>query len=132
MPFEELLRNMRTRSTRRKRAPSRSLSTKPCCSCTEDEGCAELCQNRAMCYGCDETNCLVGPRCTNRLANQVEARCQVLPAGGKGFGLFADETIHQSQLVAQYTGEVITMDECRERYCSIYSDRQVSPSPHRI
>lgn len=128
--FEELSRSKTTKLTRRKLTPSRSYSAKPCCSCTEDEGCTELCQNRAMCYSCDEDNCRVGPGCTNRPAYKVEARCKVLSAGGKGFGLFADERIQQSQLVAQYTGEVITMEECRERYCSVYSERsQVGSRP---
>ncbi len=134
--FEELLRNKMTQSARqlarRELARRRLFSDTPRCSCTEDEGCAESCQNRAMCYDCDENNCGIGPRCTNRLANKVEARCKVLRAGDRGAGLFADEPIQRDQFVAQYTGEVITMKECRERYCSIYSDRQVSPSPHRI
>lgn len=133
MTLEGISRNKTIKSARRKLAPYRSISELPHCSCTEYEGCAASCQNRAMCYDCNETNCRIGPRCTNRLARKVEARCKVLPAGDKGLGLFADEPIRRNQLVAQYTGEVITMSECRERYCSIYSSRQVSPrTPHWI
>ncbi|XWW94469.1 hypothetical protein V2A60_008768 [Cordyceps javanica] len=79
-----------------------------------------------MCYDCDETYCRIGPRCcTNRLATKIEARCKVLPAGDRGAGLFADEAIRPNRFVAQYTGEVIPVEECLERYCSIYSGRQV-------
>lgn len=130
-PFKEVSRNRITKLAGRKLARSLLFDEAACCSCTDDEGCAESCQNREMCYGCDKTNCRIGPRCTNRVANKVEARCKVLQAGDRGFGLFADEAIRRNQFVAQYTGEVITMSECRERYSSIYSGRQVSPSPHQ-
>ncbi|PMB63417.1 Histone-lysine N-methyltransferase ASH1L [Beauveria bassiana] len=75
---------------------------------------------------------MTAPRCTDRLATKIGARCKVLRADDREFGLFTDEPIHHSQFVAQYTGEVIPMIEYRERYRSRYNGRQTTTAKRMV
>jgi len=40
---------------------------------------------------------------------------------GKGFGLFAAQNINEGDLIVEYVGEKIDMDECNRRLCYFYS-----------
>ena len=106
------------------------------CLCTPENGCNEDCLNRFMLYECDESNCNVGAEyCTNRSFTELHKRCK---AGGKynigvevmktidrGYGIRANRTFDANQIIVEYTGEIITQDECDERMNKRYKDAEV-------
>ncbi|KAI9812702.1 MAG: hypothetical protein M1832_000359 [Thelocarpon impressellum] len=101
------------------------------CLCTSGTGCEEHCQNRAMFYECDENNCNVGPaHCTNRAFEDLRRRgkaggkfnsgVEVVRTEGKGFGVRSNRSFEPHQIIVEYTGEIITQEECEERMQSAY------------
>ena len=90
-----------------------------------------------MFYECDNTNCNIGAElCTNRSFEDLRKRCK---AGGKynvgveviktldrGYGVRSNRTFTPYQIIVEYTGEIITQDECDNRMKTIYKDNEVS------
>lgn len=109
------------------------------CVCTPEDGCAESCQNRIMLYECDNTNCNAGAAtCQNRAFARLQDR---IKAGGKyrvgvevvktedrGFGIRANRCFEPGQIIMEYTGEIITEEECEHRMEEKYKDNEVSES----
>lgn len=107
------------------------------CVCTPQSGCDEECFNRFMFYECDDTNCNIGAdRCTNRSFEQLRQRTK---AGGKynvgveviktldrGHGVRSNRCFDPNQIIVEYTGEIITQDECDNRMHKRYKDSEVS------
>ncbi|MCJ1395365.1 hypothetical protein MMC18_008249 [Xylographa bjoerkii] len=97
--------------------------------------CDENCLNRFMFYECDETNCNIGTNyCTNRSFEDLRKRCK---AGGKynigveviktidrGHGVRSNRTFDPNQIIVEYTGEIITQDECDSRMRKMYKDNE--------
>ena len=89
-----------------------------------------------MFYECDETNCIIGTEyCTNRSFEDLRKRCK---AGGKynigveviktmdrGHGVRSNRTFNSNQIIVEYTGEIITQDECDNRMRKMYKDNEV-------
>ena len=109
------------------------------CDCTPGSGCDEQCYNRFMLYECDDNNCLIGKDwCTNRSFADLKER---LKAGGKynvgvevvktvdrGYGIRANRSFAPNQIIVEYTGEIITKEECDSRMRGRYKDAEVSQS----
>lgn len=131
-PFKEVGQNTMSKKLRQKLSQPPKSAERTRCNCSENDRCAESCHNRRMSYACDKDICGIGELCTNRLATKPQPPCSVLQAGGRGLGLFADKPIRQDQVVAQYTGEVITMNQVQKRYEARYRDRKVSLRPRRL
>lgn len=107
------------------------------CVCTPQGGCDEECFNRFMFYECDNTNCNIGADlCTNRSFEQLRQRTK---AGGKynvgveviktlnrGHGVRSNRCFDPNQIIVEYTGEIITQDECDNRMHKRYKDSEVS------
>jgi histone-lysine N-methyltransferase ASH1L len=107
------------------------------CVCTAESGCDEECFNRFMFYECDDNNCNIGPdRCTNRSFEQLRHRTK---AGGKfnigvdviktldrGHGVRSNRCFEPNQIIVEYTGEIITQNECDSRMNKRYKDSEVS------
>jgi len=56
--------------------------------------------------------CLCSTECTNRVAQKaVQTPLRVEQTVGRGWGVFAIETIERGQFVCEYTGTVIAKDE---------------------
>ncbi|KAF3019446.1 hypothetical protein E8E14_013561 [Neopestalotiopsis sp. 37M] len=105
------------------------------CVCTAEDGCAESCQNRIMLYECDNTNCNAGAAtCQNRAFARLQDR---IKAGGKyrvgvevvktedrGFGIRANRCFEPGQIIMEYTGEIITEEECEHRMEDKYKDNE--------
>lgn len=105
------------------------------CVCTPEDGCAESCQNRIMLYECDNTNCNAGAAtCQNRAFARLQDR---IKAGGKyrvgvevvktedrGFGIRANRCFEPGQIIMEYTGEIITEEECEHRMEEKYKDNE--------
>ncbi|OTB07341.1 hypothetical protein M426DRAFT_53784 [Hypoxylon sp. CI-4A] len=105
------------------------------CVCTPEDGCGESCQNRIMLYECDETNCNVGPRlCQNRAFARLQQRIkeggkfrvgvEVQKTEDRGYGIRANRCFDPNQIIMEYTGEIITEDECDRRMNEEYKDNQ--------
>jgi histone-lysine N-methyltransferase ASH1L len=109
------------------------------CVCTIESGCDETCFNRFMFYECDSTNCNIGPEhCTNRSFEDLRQRCkaggkyhigvEVIKTADRGYGVRSNRTFEPNQIIVEYTGEIITQDECDTRMRTRYKDNEVLPN----
>lgn len=105
------------------------------CVCTKEDGCGESCQNRIMLYECDETNCNVGPElCQNRAFAKLQERTkaggkyrvgvEVIKTDDRGYGIRANRCFEPNQIIMEYTGEIITEEECDRRMNEKYKDNK--------
>jgi histone-lysine N-methyltransferase ASH1L len=106
------------------------------CVCKAIDGCGEDCQNRIMLYECDDTNCNVGKgRCQNRAFQDLQERTkkggryrvgvEVLKTGDRGYGVRSNRCFAPNQIIMEYTGEIITEEECERRMNEVYKDNEV-------
>ncbi|KAI0105761.1 SET domain-containing protein [Nemania sp. FL0031] len=105
------------------------------CVCTPEDGCGETCQNRIMLYECDSTNCNVGESlCQNRAFARLQERTkaggkfrvgvEVIKTSDRGYGIRANRCFQANQIIMEYTGEIITEEECDRRMNEKYQDNQ--------
>ncbi|KAI1108541.1 SET domain-containing protein [Nemania sp. NC0429] len=105
------------------------------CVCTPEDGCGETCQNRIMLYECDSTNCNVGEHlCQNRAFARLQERTkaggkfrvgvEVIKTSDRGYGIRANRCFGANQIIMEYTGEIITEEECDRRMNEKYKDNQ--------
>ncbi|GJC90866.1 histone-lysine N-methyltransferase ASH1L [Colletotrichum liriopes] len=105
------------------------------CVCKPEDGCGEDCQNRIMLYECDDKNCNVGrEHCTNRAFADLQDRktgggkyrvgVEVIKTSDRGYGIRANRCFEPNQIIMEYTGEIITDEECSERMESKYKDNK--------
>ncbi|KAL8820968.1 MAG: hypothetical protein Q9223_000922 [Gallowayella weberi] len=105
------------------------------CVCTEEDGCDHSCLNRHMFYECDDTNCNLGPdRCSNRSFEGLKQRhkkggkynigVEVIKTADRGYGVRSNRTFEPHQIIVEYTGEIITQDECDARMENRYKDNE--------
>ncbi|KAI5921735.1 SET domain-containing protein [Camillea tinctor] len=105
------------------------------CVCTPEDGCGESCQNRIMLYECDSTNCNVGiDLCQNRAFAKLQERTkaggkyrvgvEVIKTSDRGYGIRANRCFNANQIIMEYTGEIITEEECDRRMNEKYKDNQ--------
>jgi histone-lysine N-methyltransferase ASH1L len=110
------------------------------CVCKPEDGCAEDCQNRIMLYECDETNCNVGKaHCQNRAFQTLQERTkrggryrvgvEVYKTSDRGYGVRSNRCFEPNQIIMEYTGEIITEEECDRRMNEVYKNNEVS-CPH--
>lgn len=111
------------------------------CICYEETGCDENCMNRIMFYECDDNLCTLGSQCGNRAFAGLKER-QKAARGGKynvgvevvktinrGYGIRANRCFQPNQIIVEYTGEIITQEECDDRMHGRYKDAEVSLGP---
>ncbi|KAL9603607.1 MAG: hypothetical protein Q9219_001110 [cf. Caloplaca sp. 3 TL-2023] len=105
------------------------------CVCTSDRGCDHSCLNRHMFYECDDTNCNVGSEhCGNRSFEGLKQRhkkggrynvgVEVIKTADRGYGVQSNRTFEPHQIIVEYTGEIITQDECDERMENRYKENE--------
>ncbi|KAL8687943.1 MAG: hypothetical protein Q9218_006018 [Villophora microphyllina] len=98
-------------------------------------GCDQDCLNRHMFYECDDANCNVGAdRCNNRRFEELKERnrkggkynigVEVIKTADRGHGVRSNRTFNPHQIIVEYTGEIITQDECDERMETRYKDNE--------
>lgn len=108
------------------------------CLCTPETGCDEDCLNRTMFYECDSSNCNVGVAyCKNRSFENLRKRVkaggkynigvEVVKTREKGYGVRSNRTFEPDQIIVEYTGEIITPEECDRRMYTEYKDNEVRP-----
>ncbi|KAB8356326.1 hypothetical protein FH972_023910 [Carpinus fangiana] len=104
------------------------------CLCQHETGCDDDCINRCMYYECDENNCAVGPAyCNNRQFADLKERVkkgskydigvEVQKYQNKGFGVRACRTFEPHQIIVEYSGEIITQEECEDRMHTVYKNK---------
>lgn len=92
-----------------------------------------------MLYECDETNCNVGKaRCMNRAFQDLQQRTkkggryrvgvEVVKTSDRGYGVRSNRCFEANQIIMEYTGEIITEEECERRMNEVYKDNEVSAS----
>lgn len=107
------------------------------CVCKPDDGCGDNCQNRIMLYECDAGNCNVGKElCTNRSFADLAARrakggkyrvgVEVIKTSDRGYGVRSNRCFKPNQIIMEYTGEIITEEECERRMNEEYKNNEVS------
>jgi hypothetical protein len=78
--------------------------------------CGPQCINRMMCIECVVDHCPSGDYCTNqRFQRKDYPHVTLFDAGKKGLGVKTTSEIKSGQLVIEYVGEVISIDEARKR-----------------
>ncbi|KAL8705929.1 MAG: hypothetical protein Q9201_000984 [Fulgogasparrea decipioides] len=88
-----------------------------------------------MFYECDDTNCNVGAdRCNNRSFDGLKERykkggkynigVEVIKTADRGYGVRSNRTFEPHQIIVEYTGEIITQDECDDRMENRYKDNE--------
>lgn len=93
-----------------------------------------------MFYECDDNNCNVGAEhCNNRAFEGLKQRhkkggkynigVEVIKTADRGYGVRSNRTFEPSQIIVEYTGEIITQDECDERMENRYKDNEVCSEP---
>lgn len=100
----------------------------------EEDRCGMDCQNRAMFYECDSSNCVFDNTCTNRAFQALEEKMDIEKVGVKiiettnrGFGIMATKYFEPGELILEYTGEIIVLNEALRRAKKWYKARNVSP-----
>ncbi|KAK3949246.1 hypothetical protein QBC32DRAFT_40748 [Pseudoneurospora amorphoporcata] len=105
------------------------------CVCTPEDGCAQDCQNRVMLYECDETNCNIGKEfCQNRAFQMLTERTkqggryrvgvEVFKTEDRGYGVRSNRCFEPHQIIMEYTGEIITDEECERRMNEEYKNNE--------
>ena len=106
------------------------------CMCKPETGCDNDCMNRFMFYECDERNCnLAEDQCGNRSFEGLRQRAkqggkynvgvEVIKTADRGYGVRSNRTFDPNQIIVEYTGEIITQDECESRMRKLYKDNEV-------
>lgn len=108
------------------------------CVCQKPEnemevGCDETCLNRIMQYECDDNNCNLGADCNNRPISHLNLRLkkgglydvgvEVIKTEQRGHGVRAARSYRPGEVIMEYTGEIVTEEECQRRMAELYKDK---------
>ncbi|KAH6688907.1 hypothetical protein F5X68DRAFT_204579 [Plectosphaerella plurivora] len=115
-----------------KKSPHLSIDGSTCI-CKPEDGCTEDCQNRIMLYECDDKNCNIGrEHCTNRAFADLAERksgggkyrigVEVIKTSDRGYGIRSNRCFDAGQIIMEYTGEIITEEECDNRMNTKYKN----------
>ncbi|KAK5207434.1 hypothetical protein LTR41_007003 [Exophiala xenobiotica] len=105
------------------------------CICKPENGCDHNCLNRYMFYECDERNCnLSAEQCGNRSFEKLRQRVkkggkynigvEVIKTDDRGYGVRSNRTFEPNQIIVEYTGEIITQEECEKRMKTMYKNNE--------
>ncbi|KAK4946355.1 hypothetical protein LTR10_014553 [Elasticomyces elasticus] len=105
------------------------------CMCKPENGCDQDCMNRYMFYECDERNCNLTPeQCGNRPFEGLKQRVkkggkynvgvEVIKTEDRGYGVRSNRTFEPNQIIVEYTGEIITQEECEKRMHTMYKENE--------
>lgn len=105
------------------------------CLCRKDVGCDEDCINKMMYYECDDNNCLLtADQCGNRAfaglkervkhGNKYDVGVEVLKTVDRGNGVRSNRCFAPNQIIVEYTGEILTQEECENRMHTRYKDNE--------
>ncbi|OCT50224.1 hypothetical protein CLCR_07075 [Cladophialophora carrionii] len=106
------------------------------CICKAETGCDHNCMNRYMYYECDDKNCDLTPeQCGNRAFEGLRQRVkkggkynigvEVIKTEDRGYGVRSNRMFDPNQIIVEYTGEIITQEECEHRMRKMYKNNEV-------
>jgi histone-lysine N-methyltransferase ASH1L len=106
------------------------------CLCRKDIGCDEDCINKMMYYECDDNNCMLpADQCGNRAfaglkervkhGNKYDVGVEVLKTVDRGNGVRSNRCFAPNQIIVEYTGEILTQEECEDRMHTRYKENEV-------
>lgn len=106
------------------------------CLCRKEIGCDEDCINKMMYYECDDNNCLLtADQCGNRAfaglkervkhGNKYDVGVEVLKTLDRGNGVRSNRCFAPNQIIVEYTGEILTQEECEDRMHTRYKENEV-------
>jgi histone-lysine N-methyltransferase ASH1L len=106
------------------------------CLCKAETGCDHNCMNRYMYYECDDKNCDLTPeQCGNRAFEGLRQRVkkggkynigvEVIKTEDRGYGVRSNRMFDPHQIIVEYTGEIITQEECEHRMRKMYKNNEV-------
>lgn len=89
-----------------------------------------------MFYECDNTNCKLGPEfCRNRAFSELRRRSkargkfnigvEVIKTEDRGYGVRSNRSFDPNQIIVEYTGEILTQEECERRMRTVYKKSDV-------
>ncbi|EXJ62182.1 histone-lysine N-methyltransferase ASH1L [Cladophialophora yegresii CBS 114405] len=105
------------------------------CLCKAETGCDHNCMNRYMYYECDDKNCDLNPeQCGNRAFEGLRQRVkkggkynigvEVIKTEDRGYGVRSNRMFDPNQIIVEYTGEIITQEECEHRMRKMYKNNE--------
>ncbi|XP_055339467.1 histone-lysine N-methyltransferase NSD2-like [Paramacrobiotus metropolitanus] len=105
-----------------KRGRADSFEDDNVCNCTSDDqdpcGPSSDCLNRGIHFECDPKTCPAGARCGNqRLLKRQYPKLKKFYTADRGWALRAEEDIREREVVIEYVGEIITVEERNRRMC---------------
>ncbi|XP_022871648.1 histone-lysine N-methyltransferase ASHH1-like [Olea europaea var. sylvestris] len=81
-----------------------------------ESACGETCLNVLTSIECTAGYCPCGEHCRNQKFQKCEyARTKLFKTEGHGWGLLADEIIKAGQFIIEYCGEIISLEEAKQR-----------------
>ncbi|EFY85986.1 histone-lysine N-methyltransferase (Ash1), putative [Metarhizium acridum CQMa 102] len=91
--------------------------------------------SKIMLYECDAGNCNIGKElCTNRSFSDLAARrskggkyrvgVEVIKTPDRGYGVRSNRCFKANQIIMEYTGEIITEEECERRMNEEYKNNE--------
>lgn len=93
------------------------------CSCKPEYKCGNDCLNRMVYTECNPESCVAGQNCQNtKIQQNITASVEFFKTQNKGWGVKANELIEADTFIIEYTGEVISTSECKERMRTIYKN----------
>ncbi|KAF2861474.1 SET domain-containing protein [Piedraia hortae CBS 480.64] len=101
----------------------------------DEMGCGYACLNRVMQYECNSDNCsLTAATCGNRCFAELSSRIrkggafdvgvEIVKTENRGYGVRSCRPFSAGQIIMEYTGEIITEDECQRRMREEYKNQQ--------
>ena len=105
------------------------------CMCKPATGCDSDCFNRLMYYECDDRNCnLTSEQCGNRAFADLARRAkrggkfnvgvEVIKTIDRGHGVRSNRMFAPNQIIVEYSGEIVTQEECEKRMHKQYKDNE--------
>ena len=100
--------------------------------CVCDTACEENCLNRIMQYECNDANCNTDADvCSNRAFASLATRkdkayqigVEVVQTDSRGFGIRSCREWSPGAIIMEYTGEIITEEECQRRMHALYAGK---------
>jgi [histone H3]-lysine4 N-trimethyltransferase ASH1L len=108
--YEHISRSIRIESD------ASDVVSRPQAMCTCVQSCGACCQNVIDDVECDESCCTIGRGCGNRWEAVDNVAVDVVGYTDTYHALVSEQPIEMGTVVIEYTGEILTIGMCEERY----------------
>lgn len=95
------------------------------CACKLSQGCDQSCLNRASRLECSAGDCPSGHNCKNQTIQKGSSvQIERFDTKEKGVGVKSADFITKGDFITEYVGEVIPLEEFKERLNTVYKGRK--------